>query len=409
MSGNGSLVPGFDALGDIEAANVVRCARVLLRRPLLRPDSPDGELLPLVHRHREVLRELFGVLLGYRVVVQRGFARLHKPGPVADTTRGIPLSPRGYAYFALTLAALTGAGRQVLLSRLVGDVRTAAVEAGIEISDDQADRRALSAALRQLVALGVLDETEGSVAPAGGDPGTEALLTVDTDLLGHLVAGPVAEADDAEDLIRRAATTHHPDTGSLGTEHAVRRRLVEDPVVHYADLPAEQATWLRGHHAAESRVLERYFGLVGETRSEGMAVTDPTDYLTDVVFPGPGSVARIALLALPLLLERGRRTETGSHAVSWQDIDDVCDELVESYPAAWSRQATEDPGEPTRSVVTLLHRLGMVNRQDDGVEDSWLISPAAHRWVPHPDANPSTGEDHAPPPPEWSLFDELEG
>ena len=121
----------FDELSDIDAANVVRCARVLLRRPLLRTGGPDGDLLPLVHRYRAALTELFSSLLGYRLVVERRFARLYKAGPGPDPTRGESgMSPRGYAYLALTLAVLTGIGQQVLLSRLVADVRSAAVEAG---------------------------------------------------------------------------------------------------------------------------------------------------------------------------------------------------------------------------------------------------------------------------------------
>ncbi|MDR7300834.1 TIGR02678 family protein [Haloactinomyces albus] len=412
MSMRGTAVPGFDELGDIEAANVVRCARVLLRRPLLHPGGPDGDLLPMLYRQREVLQEVFDTLLGYRLSVQRRFARLYKAGSGADTTRGVSLSPRGYAYFALTLATLTGLGRQVLLSRLVGDIRAAAVESGIEVTDDPADRRALTAALRHLVSLGVLSETEGTVSTLAGDPTAEALITIDTDLLGQLVAGPLATATDADDLITRANIARRTDTGEPSTELAVRRRLVEDPVVHYSDLPAEQAAWLRSNHAGEAGVLERYFGLVSETRREGMVVTDPADYLTDVVFPGPGTVARIALLALPSLLERGRPRQDGKHAVTWHDLKEVCGDLVESHPAAWSRRATEDPDEPVRSVTALLHRLGVLSRHDFPEGPRWLVSPAAHRWVPHPDATPAPARESGPPspqPPGLTLFDELEG
>lgn len=416
MSVTRSDVPGFDELGDIDTANVVRCARVLLRRPLLHPGSPDGDLLPMMYRQRTVLRELFGTLLGYRLVVQRRWARLYKTGPGTDPTRGAPsLSPRSYAYLALTLATLTGIGRQVLLSRLAGDVRAAAAEAGITVGDDPADRRALAAALRHLVTLGVISETEGTVTPVGNDPSAEALITVDTDLLGQMVSGPLKEAGGPEELVGLADGTA---AGSPHVEQAVRRRLVEDPVVHYADLPAEHASWLRDHHGRESRILERYFGLVTETRKEGVAVTDPEDYLTDVVFPGPGTVARVALLALPQLLERHpARTADNRHPVTWQDVRAVCSELVETYPAAFSRQATEDSAALARAVVDLLHRLRVLRPAESGTDPheqhDWLLSPSAHRWVPHPDSAPAQSApapDPAPPPsPGLSLFDELEG
>ncbi len=409
-------VPGFEELGDIDAANVVRCARVLLRRPLLHPGSPDGDLLPMMYRQRTALQELFATLLGYRLVVQRRFARLYKPGPGGDPTRGArSLSPRAYAYLALTLATLTGVGQQVLLSRLVSDVRAAAGEAGVAVTDDPADRRALAAALRHLVASGLISETEGGVSPLANDPAAEALITVDTDVLGQIVAGPLKEAGSAPELIHLADGT----APTAPVEHSVRRRLVENPVVHYGDLPEDHATWLRRHHAREARLLERYFGLVTETRQEGIAITDPEDYLTDVVFPGPGTVARIALLALPELLERcPGRDRDNRHPVGPRDLEEVCAELVEHYPAAWSRQATEDIGELAGAVTDLLRRLDLLVLDEEGATgtegtERWLLSPSAHRWVPHPDASPAApGRAPEPEPPQpWgmSLFDELEG
>ncbi|OLF05564.1 TIGR02678 family protein [Actinophytocola xinjiangensis] len=384
----------LDQLGEIDQADVVRCARVLLRRPLLRVGGQDGELLPLVHRHRAVLIDLFAGLLGYRLVVERRFARLYKTGPGQDPTRGEPtLTPRGYAYLALALAALTTVGQQTLLSRLVTDIRAAGTQAGVAVSDDLSDLRAIASALRHLVAIGVLTETEGTVST---ESSAEALLTVDTTLLGQLVAGPIGTATTATELVGLAARP-----GPRGVEHVVRRRLVENPVTHYADLTDEQAAWLRRRARAEARLLERCFGLVTETRLEGVAVTDPQDYLTDLSFPGQSTVARIALLALPELLS-GQADERGWVAVTVERVAAVCAELFEAYPAAWSKQ-TSVP-RLVDDVLHLLAALGLARRGEDG----WLLSPAAHRWQPSADATPRQGEpEEAPEPVErWSLFDE---
>ncbi|MFD9735153.1 TIGR02678 family protein [Umezawaea sp. NPDC059074] len=396
----------LDDLPDIDAANVVRCARTLLRRPLLRGDGPDGELLTLVYRHRFALQDLFAGLLGYRLVVERRFARLYKSGPGVDDTRGVPgMSPRGYAYLALTLGVLTGVGRQTLLSRLVSDVRAAAGEAGIDVVDDVVDRRALTAALRHLVSLGVLHETEGQV---GADLQTEALITIDTDLLGQLLTGPVAEADSPERLVALAARP-----GPRGVEHAVRRKLVETPLVLYADLPPEQADWLRRNQRKESVLLEKCFGLFTESRLEGVLAADPEDYLTDMYFPGSSTVARLALLALPSLLELEYDEDDepitradGRHLVSPARLREVLDQLVEDYPAAWSKQIVEDQDKLVVQVTKLLRRMGLAVPCDEG----WLLNPAAHRWIPEPDGDPER-EVAAPAPiepevPSWSLFDE---
>ncbi|SDC98055.1 TIGR02678 family protein [Actinokineospora iranica] len=397
-------------LSDIDAGNVARCAKVLLRHPLLRPGGPDGDLLPLVYRYRVALQEMFASLLGYRLVVERRFARLYKAGPGRDATRGEPaLSPRAYAYVCLTMAALTGVGKQVLLSRLVADVRATAAEAGVAVADDIGDRRALTAALRHLIGLGVITETDGSVAGLIGEATAEALITIHTDLLGQLLAGPLAEAESADELIESAASP-----GQLGTEHAVRRRLVENPVTLHADLPADEADWLLRRQRRESVVLERCFGLITETRAEGVAVTDPEEYLTDVLFPSTGTVARIALLALPDLLsgesgeseEDGEPRRDGRVPVTRAALREVCERLVAEYPAAWSRQATEDVDALVDSVTGLLSRLSLALPDGDG----WLISPAAHRWLPQPDDTPTRpSAPEAPPEPGWSLFDEEGG
>jgi uncharacterized protein (TIGR02678 family) len=377
----------LDRLGEIDQADVVRCARVLLRRPLLRAGGPETELLPLVYRHRAALTELFAGVLGYRLVVERRFARLYKAGPGGDPTRGEPaLTPRAYAYVALTMAALTTAGRQTLLSRLVTDLRAAATEAGIDAGDDLGELRAIASALRHLVSLGVLAETEGTVAE------DEALLTIDASLLGQLVTGPIGTARSATELVELAQRP-----GPRGVEHTVRRRLVENPVTHYDELTDEEAAWLRRRARSEARLLERCFGLATETRLEGVAVTDPEDYLTDVAFPGQSTVARIALLALPEL----RGDAEGFTATTSERAEEVCRELAETYPAAWSKQVVASVPRLTDDVLALLVSLNLARRSGDG----WLISPATHRWQPEPDATPHQPDPVPEPVPGWSLFD----
>ncbi|MFC0114190.1 TIGR02678 family protein [Kibdelosporangium aridum] len=408
-----SAADPLDGLADIDAANVVRCARTLLRRPLLRLGGPDGELLPLVYRHRVVLGELFTALLGYRLVVERKFARLYKAGPGEDSTRGVQeLSPRGYAYVALTMAALTGTGRQVLLSRLVSDVRAAAIEAGMQVVDTIADRRALTAALRHLVSLGVLTETEGTVGSASSDAPAEALITIETDLLGQLLAGPVGDAQDAGHLVTLAART-----APRRVDFQVRRKIVETPVVLYADLAEDEREWLLRNQRRESYLLERCFGLYTETRLEGILAADPEEYLSDVMFPGTSTVARIGLLALPDLLsqdppaddtEESQVDSAGRRPVTADRVREVCERLVADYPAAWSRQAAEDLDGIVTEVLALFVHMGLAVA--DG--ERWWLSPAAARWWPEPDGDPEREIAEPAPEPEvpgWSLFDEEGG
>ncbi len=387
-------------LSDIDAAQVVRCARTLLRHPWLRESSPDGALLPLIYRHRVVLGELFGTLLGYRLVVRRGWARLHKAGRGGDGSRGeAGFSPRAYAFVVLTIAVLEGGARQTLLSRLVADVHAAAVEAGVPIADDAADRSALATALRLLVRLGVITETEGSVGSVLGEHGSEALITVDRDLLAELVSGPILDATAPAEVIEAAA-----DPGMAGAERVVRRDLVENPAVFFADLPEDRAEWLRAHRRAESRLLEDVFGLVTESRLEGIVATDPQDRLSDLAFPGQSTLARVALLALPVLLEDLPEDEEeddghddgesdGRVPITAQRLGEVCAELVTDYPGTWSVQESADSDRLAAHVLDLLLAMGIAGRDENAL---WL-NPVAHRFaVTAEGAGPPAAE--APPP-----------
>lgn len=414
MSGLDDAGRAFSGLDNIEAAQVRRCVRALLRRPLLVQGGYGDDLLPLARRYRNRLQTFFSAYLGYRLVIDSRFARLYKTGPGEDSTRGVsqpggaPFTPRAYAYLALTLAVLTGAGPQLLLSGLVGEVRSAAAEAGIDAGDDLAERRALVAALRRLIVLGVLTETDGSVAPWAEDTTAEALITVDVELLRHLVAGPLARAGDPDELLELAA-----EPGPGGARHAVRRRIAEDPVVHYARLPTGQADYLRGHLRREAALLEEYTGLRVEARAEGVIALDDEEHLSDLVFPGPSTVGRIAVLALPeLVADPDSRDSEGRHLVTMARLRRVCGKLAERYPQAWSKDAVADDDALARQVARRLVTVGLgrLVTPDDGGE-VLLLSPAAHRYAPVPDARePGEDDDAEGPgisPDQEVLFDEL--
>jgi uncharacterized protein (TIGR02678 family) len=389
-----------DALTDlppIDAGQARQCARALLRRPLIRPAGPDGHLLPLMYRHRHALQALFGSYLGYPLVIERRFARLYKRLD-AQGGRGISgFTPRAYVYLTLALAALAEAGRQVLLSQLVADIRGVAAEAGITINDDLVELRALSNALRQLVDLGVLEETEGTVVSvAQGQPG-EALITISLDLLGLVTTrslGPGIPVQEA------------PATG-LDDGIIAHRRLVEDPVVLYCDLPTREAEYLRAHQRDEDFWLDRYFGLQLEIRSEGIAVVDPDGGLTDLPFPSGSTVSRMTLLALDHLLEVAAFASGGRCLVTGGQVQDVCRRLSELYPTAWAKDESSNVERLATRVTDLLVQVGLARRTDD---DTVLLSPAAGRWQPRTQEKKAVTESPAQPGNELTLFgDEDEG
>ncbi|MFI0348940.1 TIGR02678 family protein [Actinomadura sp. 9N407] len=360
------------------AAERRAAARLLLRCPLVTARSHPEEF-PLIRRHADELGRQFAQLLGYRLVVEPGFARLMKAGLGTGGERflarssGTPFTPRTYAYLALALSVLVTAPEQLLLTELVTRIRAAAAEAGIDPGEPgrAVERRALVAALKQLIAWRVLGEDEGTVESySGGGEDAEALLTVDREIARRLVSGPIGRSSSAGELIALAFVPERD-----GPRHAVRRRLVETPVVYVADLPEDQRDWLRRNQRREQRVFEDALGLDTEIRAEGVALVDPRGELSDIDFPGTGTVAWAALL---VLRELTAARDRDGQDVPADRIEEILAGLVERHGKAWAAQYTASPPLLYEAVTGLLRRMYLLAPVPGG----WRLLAAAARYAP---------------------------
>ncbi|MEW2489824.1 TIGR02678 family protein [Streptomyces sp. NPDC048411] len=386
------------------AAERRAAARLLLAYPVVTATGPHADTFPLVRRHADWLAQRFQQVLGYRLLVESSYARLFKAGlgPGSghrlERSTGTPFTPRTYACLALFLSVLVTAPEQLLLSRLLADVRAAAVDAGLEIETTgrQAEKRTLVAALRQLVAWGVLAETDGSVDAAADadDRAGEALLTVDREIARAIVAGPLAQSRDGADLVVRAA-----DPGFGGPRTYVRRRLVETPAVYLDDLTDAEREWLRTRQRREAQAFSELLGLEAEIRAEGVVLTDPEDELTDLRVPGTGTVAQAALLLVSRLAERLRPADPGHQATGGRLVigvpvpaglvEEILAELVEEYGrrATWQRGYLDDPAALRADTVDLLIRMrllalaGPVRAEGLGVPEGYGTESADGRAV----------------------------
>lgn len=361
--------------------------RLLLRHPLVTADGPHADGFKLVRRHRDELTRDLRQLLGYRLVVEAGFARLYKAGLGAGRGRplkrasGAPFSPRAYAYLSLCCSVLLTSRQQVLLSALVDQVRHAGAEAGIELgADSQADRRAFVAALRQLLTWGVLVEDDGTVAAFADDAAAEALLYVRRDVVRHLLAVPLREVEHPDELVRLAA---EPGVAG-GARHFVRRLLVEEPAVLVDDVDDESWDWLRQSQRREARAFAELIGLELEIRAEGVAAIDPRDELTDEAFPRGGTLGHAALLAVSELARRLRpdalpRDEVvGTVPVPDGLLDDVLAGLLERHGPRWKQDYRDHPERLFRDVEDLLVAMGLLRRTPHGLR----LAAIAARYAP---------------------------
>lgn len=377
-----SLAPTRDAAERQDAL------RLLLSHPLVTADGPHAEAFRLVRRHRDELGRDFRQLLGYRLVVESGFARLYKAGLGPHRARplrrasGAPFSPRAYSYLALCCSVLLTGRQQMLLSALTEQVRNAAAEAGVDLGgDSHADRRAFVAALRQLVAWGVLVEDDGTVGAFADDAGAEALLFVRRDLVRHLLAVPLREVEDPDELVRLAA---QPGVGA-GARHRVRRLLVEEPAVLADDLDEESWAWLRQSQRREARTFAELFGLELEIRAEGVAAIDPRDELTDEAFPRGGTLGHAALLTVSQLARRLRPEGAQRDAVvstvpvPHGMVAEVVGDLLGQHGQRWKNEYVDHPERLARDVEDLLVAMGLLRR---GAQGGLHLTAVASRYAP---------------------------
>jgi uncharacterized protein (TIGR02678 family) len=366
------------------AAERRTAARLLLREPLVTA-ATHPDVFPLIRRHADELARQFSQMLGYRLTVESGFARLHKAGLGRNAGRrlergsGAPFTPRTYAYLALTLAVLVTAPEQLLLSEVVSRIRAAAAEVSIDLGEPNRaiERRAMVAALKQLMAWQVLAEDEGSVDSYAGDHEADALLTIDREIARHMVSGPVGQAATAADLIEQAAGADH-----AGPRHYIRRRLVETPVVYLDDLTEEERDWLRRNQRREQRTLGDLLGLDAEIRAEGMALIDPERELSDIDFPGTGTIPWAALLLVAKLVDSLAPDDAAIRVPIPEGlIESLLNRLIDEHRNAWAQQFTQAPAAMRDEVLDLLEQLRLITPTAEP-GSGWMLTAVAARYAP---------------------------
>jgi uncharacterized protein (TIGR02678 family) len=346
--------------------------RALLAKPLL-VAADDAESLLLVRRHLPALSAWLRRETGWRLVADAETARLFKTAPLAgDAThpaRGHnrePFSRRRYVALCLALSALARADAQTTLGSLADDVLTAAAEPGLAATgftltlDNRSDRADLVAVVRLLLTWGVLSRVAGdedAYLSAGADvlydvrrpvlsvlltgsrgPSTIAVngfgaSTVFEARLAELTAEPVAETDDLRNQALRRALT---------------RRLLDEPVVYYDELPEEEHAYLVSQrHNITARISEAT-GLLPEPRAEGIAMVDPEDELTDVRMPEQRTDGHVTLLVAEYLANRERAPRAKLLAFVRQ--------AAQAHASYW-RKGVTDPGAEIELLDIALEKL----------------------------------------------------
>jgi uncharacterized protein (TIGR02678 family) len=340
--------------------------RALLAKPLLIA-ATDGETLALVRRHLPELREWLSRETGWRLVADSETARLFKTAPelsdASHPARGRnneAFGRRRYVTLCLALSALARADAQTTLGGLADDVLTAAAEpelatAGFTLTlDNRSDRSDLVAVVRLLLGWGVLSRVAGD-EDAYLSAGTDVLYDVRRPVLGVLLSGirgpsvVTAQAFDG----RLAELTAEPvaeseELRNQALRRRLTRRLLENPVVYYDELDADERTYLLSQRHAITRRIEEATGLMAEMRAEGIAMVDPEDQLTDVRMPEQRTDGHVTLLVAEYLARRDHAALDDLHAFVRQ--------AATEHASYWRKGVTE-PGAEAELLATALEKL----------------------------------------------------
>lgn len=375
--------PLAEVLDGQHSADLRKAARALLKEPLLLARGPHADEFRLVRRHASELREWFDRNTGWSLQVDAETARLRKiPGTLTDPTHpareasraAAPFTRRRYVLLCLALAALERGEAQIALGRLADQVVLDAgdphlADAGIHFTLDRRDERLdLAAVVRLLLKLGVLRRVAGDEEAYVSGAG-DVLYDVQRRVLAGLLAtrrGPsTVRAESLDDRLAELVAETPLESDDLrfrAMRRSLTRRLLDDPVLYYDELTdAELAYFIRQRGFLTGRITE-LTGLVAEVRTEGIAMVDPDDDLTDVRMPEQGTHGHITLLLTEHLA-------VADGPVTTDDLRQKVRDLAAEHSGFWAKSAKEPgaEGELVEQALAKLVALGLVARTGDKV------------------------------------------
>lgn len=386
------------------SAETAAVLRLLSVRPWL-VSGRDDEAIAAVRRNLPGVREALS-RLGWVLVVERDLVRLRKSPPVRRAAWAADgPTPLQASWFFLLVAGAESVPPRVGLAQLVTAARASAAEAGLPVTHDISERRAIVRSLRMLDERGVVVKVEGEIEGFIEDEDAPVLLAVHHARLAHVVANyaPGDPTQDPGGWLEQVEREPDP-------ARRMRRRLIDDAVVHLVDLDAAEADWLsRRVRSDDGAPLASAFGLRLERRVEGAAFVVPEDafrYLHELgptAFPAPGTVPHAALLLAEYAATNGTLSAGadgpggGWRGLQEEDVVHHTRRLAASRAdgrGGWRRELAEDPARLAGEVRALLAGLDLVRVRPAGTGVRWWwFSPATARWSVAPgQKSPGRGE-----------------
>jgi len=357
--------------------------RAILMTPLMRNDH---EKFPALRRHAKVLQELIRRETGWHLKVTPSGARLAKiPADLGDGTRGLPdFNRRRYAILCLTCVVLTGARSQITLQILGEKLVLAAadpafVSRGFSLTlTSRAERHDLVVVCRTLLNLGVLQRVEGDEEGYVNEQSTDVLYDINRWLLNEMMIA-VKGPSTGLDRVSITERVHHmadevvfdnEEARRTAMRHNLARRLLDDPVVYFAELGMEALVYFSNQRGPMSARLCEATGMSVEQRAEGTALVDEPGEMSDVRMRGDGTDGHVTLLVAEYLSQkhfRSRKHDGGGANGYTEDVEiaEFIRRCVPSHGTLWRKEA-KMPGAEYPLAAQALEKLAkqkLITRQ----------------------------------------------
>ena len=383
-------VPLDDKLSEVAREERQRALRGLLQTPLLTADGTHAAEFGLVRRHADELRDWLAHHANWTLQVTSELARLRKTPPDStDCTRAArdvrtdaPFTRSRYVLLCLALAALERSERQTTLGRLAeamlgfftGDPALAACGLSFDLkSMDQ--RRDLVQVIRFLCDRRVLWRRQGDEEQFVKDERSDVLYNVNRPVLTGMLCvrrGPsTTTATDFDERLAAIVEEPMPDTED-GQNRQIRvrlmRRLLDDPVLYYANLESDERAYLDRQRGFMLRNIHDATGLAPEVRAEGIAMLDPCGDLSDIAFPEEGTEGHLTLLIAEFLADWLR--QRGNDTVGFADLCAHTAGWIAEHRRHWRKDATAPAADRVLTEVTIerLEALRLLRRVPDGIQ-----------------------------------------
>ena len=379
----GSEVGLADVLAHQTSDEREHALRALLMRPLL----PGGsEELVLVRRQSEFLRNWFARETGWRLHVERSFARLYKtPANTADSSRGLPDFDRErYVLLCLACAVLERSESQITLQRLGEELLEAVTDPELAARgftftlQSQQQRRALVQVCRFLLEHGVLSRVVGDeetyVDRSGDvlyDVNRRVLATLPASTRGASLIAATSPGLGFAQILEALVEEYVPDSAAgrnTAARHRLSRQLLDDPVVYHDELTEEERQYLASQRGPMAARLAQAAKLTPEFRMEGLALVDETGDLSDKRLPAVGTQSHVTLLIAEFLGQSARLDS--DRLYSLLELAAFVRDAADRYGRYWRKEARA-PGaemELAQHAADQLEALKLVRYVQGGIQ-----------------------------------------